>query len=1222
MLKTRSFGIAALVLAAGAAPLQAQPNSGASAPVKASPTARTGLIQFPSVSPDGQFIVFSAAGDLWAVPRAGGMAVRLTSHPADDRRSVFSPDGKWLAFESDRDGPRTIYIASVERSATGMGLGPVRRVTTTDRLQNLTGFTPDSKFVTFSATNEPSIYRSNRLYKAPVDGGPIERLTGAFGTFPRVSPDGSFVVFTHGRADFTRPQYDGSGAPDIWRMNTPTGQFERVTLDARSDADAWPLPDGSIVYLSSKSGEYNIRRIPAGKTDADATDLTNFQPTPEQITIGHGVRDLAVNAAGDTAAFVVWDTLYTLDLKTPGAKPQPVKVTLSADFADLDTQRLNLGKEITEAVVSPDGKTLAVVARGQVFVRCTDENFPTRRVTSGTGRARGISWSPDNRVLYFASDDTGTYKLYYATVALAKSDLSPAEEKKEEKKDEKKAEAKPDAKPEEKKEEKKNDKSADAKAEPKKEEKKDEKPKVDFAKRWSEAVTFTVHPLDPVGLAPGKNDGVFGPEYRDPIPSPDGKQLIFTRGLGDAVLMDLFTKNCRVLWAGWNAPDVQWAPDSRHIVYAVEDLDFNSDIWLFDTKAGEDGKSAAPINLTRHPDLDVSPRLSADGKVLYFQSERGEQNFQYQVYAVALDKSLDALRPYELEDYFKKAAEAAKKRKPIDPVEWDKPAPAPAPAAPAPDGAEKKAEEKKEEKKPDAPKPLRFDAEDAYLRLRRVTNGIPLPSPLLAITPGGDRVIFSAAGEPDPSLVSVSYKGEDRKTIQAGAVSDVSVTLTGDKVYFVRQGSVSSAPPSGGKVDALPIDAPYLLDVARQQRQKFMEAARILGNQFYHPTLKGLNWTGLADRYVKLAENTRTVGEFERVTMMLFGELEGSHVGVFPPPGSAPAPIGTGYLGVDTKPVPGGYEVTRILPRSPADNSQAGDEKVKAMRLAVGDIITSIDGEPLAENAGSYPRIDLAAALTGRANKETLIGFTRASDTPDPSTNAVKPRAMLLVPMSSAADTDLRYYDEAQRRGQLVDKLSGGKIGYLHIRAMGQPSVDDYERDLFAAADGKLGLIIDVRDNGGGSTADILLASLTAPRHAFAIQRGADPESVKKDAYPRDRRLIYGYSREISVLINENSFSNAEIFAHAIKTIGRGKLVGTPTYGGVISTGAASLIDGTAVRTPGRGWYISKDHKDMENNGAKPDISVPQTPADEAAEVDAQLKAAVEELLQRAKEPQ
>ncbi|MFN9976950.1 MAG: TolB family protein, partial [Phycisphaerae bacterium] len=170
---------------------------------------------------------------------------------------------------------------------------------------------------------------------------------------------------------------------------------------------------------------------------------------------------------------------------------------------------------------------------GQVFVRCTDENFPTRRVTTGNGRARSLAWSPDNRVLYFSSDDTGTNQLYYATVALSKSDLIPAEEKKaeekkpEEKKDDKPADAekKPDA---EKSDEKKSDDKGD-KREDKKEPKKD---KPDYAKRWAESITFTVHKLEPANLAPGKNDGVFGPELTKPTPCPDGEQIKLKRGVG------------------------------------------------------------------------------------------------------------------------------------------------------------------------------------------------------------------------------------------------------------------------------------------------------------------------------------------------------------------------------------------------------------------------------------------------------------------------------------------------------------------------------------------------------------------------------------------------------------------------------------------------------------------------------------------------------------------
>ncbi|MEO1321304.1 MAG: S41 family peptidase, partial [Pseudomonadota bacterium] len=140
-------------------------------------------------------------------------------------------------------------------------------------------------------------------------------------------------------------------------------------------------------------------------------------------------------------------------------------------------------------------------------------------------------------------------------------------------------------------------------------------------------------------------------------------------------------------------------------------------------------------------------------------------------------------------------------------------------------------------------------------------------------------------------------------------------------------------------------------------------------------------------------------------------------------------------------------------------------------------------------------------------------------------------------------------------------------------------------------------------------------SSLTAPRHAYTIPRGANADDVPADAYPRDRRLIYGYTRPIAVLCNENSYSNAEIFSHAIKTTGRGTLVGQQTYGAVISTGSYRLIDGTTVRRPFRGWFLP-DGTDMENNGAMPDVVVLKKPQHEVEGIDPQLEAGVRAVME------
>ena len=1208
-------------LAGGTASITATPSAPLAPPAlpptpawerfNADSAAAVGFPQHPSISPDGRTIVFAWAGDLWCVPSSGGAASRLTAHPATESASAFSPDGSLLAFESDRDGARNLYIMPVLPAPSDGYLigGAPRRITVSDRAQSLGGFSADGSELLFSSSQEPSIYRSTRMYRVPIDpalppGAPTSRITDAFGATPRASHDGETIVFTRGRPDFTRPAYRGSGDQDVFTLHLPSSTFTQLTTFDGTDGDAFPLPDGSVVFISSRDGQNNLWKLAPGATDespSNLTQLTFFQPAAPATedgtaSIGHGVRDLYVSHSGQWAVFAVWDTLYRLDLTEDSPQPHPVPLFATGDAADLDYERTNLARQISEAALSPDGKTLAVIARGEVFIRATDEGRPTRRVTYTAGRERDLAWSPDGRVLYFASDETGDYSIYQATVALTRDDLkppadSPASPSKP-KTDpapadpnpvdppppaeppgtpdpnpqqpptpETSASAPPPPEPNPEPAAAPESGSADDPApadKPGEARKKDKAP--DHGKRWQESLRYTIEPLIDTPA-----------DERYPVPSPDGTKLLFVRGLGDLILYDLVTGEERTLFTGWNEPDVSWAGDSRHIVFARQDLDFNSDIFLLDTADAD----ARPINLTRHPDMDVSPRLSADGKVLVFLSDRAGENGDYDVYALNLDERLDGLPDYELAQHYKDAAAAAKKRKPL-----------------APDA------------KPVAP--YTFDTENAYLRVRRLTS-IPGRQSNLQITPAADRIAFTADIDGRRTFVSIDHKGGDRKTLDASAVGNVTASLTGDKFLYIKSGQAYTVPPTGGKVESLPIDAPVTIDIAAQQRQKFLETARTIGARFYHPTLKGLDWSGLTQRYLSLAMKTRTADEFNRVVGLLFGELDGSHLGISGGArsgraGATDGPIG--HLGIDAEPAVAdgapGYRITRIIPGGPAHQRWS--------RLEVGETIVAIDGRPLGEPGHAGPGIDLAAALAGKAGQETLLELVRA--------DGRGRRFALITPISSAANSAIRYEDEIAQRRALVDRLSNGRLGYLHIRGMSMTYVRDFERDLFAAGEGKEGLIIDVRDNGGGSTADILLASLTAPRHATTIPRGADPATVPPDAYPRDRRLIYAWTRPISVLINENSFSNAEIFAHAIKNTGRGTLVGTPTYGGVISTGAFTLIDGASVRLPFRGWYLP-DGRDMENNGAQPDLPIPQTPAAEAAGEDPQLEAAVRELLGR-----
>ncbi|MFN9133966.1 MAG: hypothetical protein ACK5XO_14995, partial [Phycisphaerales bacterium] len=177
----------------------AQPVPAPVTPLPAAPAAtvapgQVGMVAFPSLSPDGSLMVFSWLGDLWAVSSQGGPASRLTSHPAEERRSAFSPDGSLLAFESDREGSRNLYIVPITSAGPNgpVQAGRVRRVTALDRAQTLTSWTPDGSALLFSGSIEATVFRGTQMFRVPVltqelanddpatiVGGPIERLTPA-----------------------------------------------------------------------------------------------------------------------------------------------------------------------------------------------------------------------------------------------------------------------------------------------------------------------------------------------------------------------------------------------------------------------------------------------------------------------------------------------------------------------------------------------------------------------------------------------------------------------------------------------------------------------------------------------------------------------------------------------------------------------------------------------------------------------------------------------------------------------------------------------------------------------------------------------------------------------------------------------------------------------------------------------------------------------------------
>ena len=1190
--------------------------------------ANVDMARFPALSPDGTSVVFSWRGDLWRAPSAGGEAVRLTSGPASDLRSGFTPDGARIVFESDRDGMRNLW----SMRADGADLRQLTDLDASFALSSV-GLFRGKPVAFIETTIEGDLYRSSRPYMLPLDvadgavGTPI-RVHDAFGGAMSASGDGASALFERGGSPWLRRGYTGPDNRNVWLFDANTGAFTQLTKHEGNDGVPRFIGAGEFVYISDRGlGALNVHRAKVGDPADSGVRLTEFKDAD--------VQGLAVSGDGRTAVCMVEGDLWRIDLATPGAQAERLSFTAAED-GPIDREFKQVGRDVSEASLSPDGKTMAFVAFGDVFVRAIEEKSPTRRVTEGEAREREICWSADGLTLYFVSDRDGSDSIYAARVVETRAEARERGKPKIEKAPEPVAEpaqpepaaAEPAAAEPAKTEPaaaepakadvpaadapaaegtKQDGASADAgkkdpeKKQPEKKDPEKKDPALDPA-RWADAVRFEVTPV-----TTGADDD------RSPVAVPDGSALLFNRNAGTLVRLDLVTNDIKIIRSGWNSTlDVVCSPDGALLAFSEIDQNFNIDIWV----APSDG-SKEPINVTRHPDNDQSPRFSADGRILAFLSER--TNEEYDVWMVNLDRELDGLSQRDLDQYFKDAAEAHKKRKPVEPR-------AAKPSKDSPEGGDSKKDAKdekskdekskdekskdekskdeksKDEKsktdgsKSDAIKPATFDElelDDAYLRVRRVTSVLGDEDGLL-LAPAGDRLFFTGTDGKDRALFSIKSDGSEQKRI-AGPVRLIELSFTGDRIVAVASGQAQTITPSG-ESKTIDISAESEIDLTRRNEQKLRETSRILGRKFYlDPREKGLDWPALTERYAKLALRARTSSEFDFVANTFIGHLDASHLGVTSPGSDGASRRAHGRLGIVTVAAEGGRRVTEVLPNSPAALAKPS--------LEVGDLVVAVDFERI------DPSKTLESALAGKIGQEVFVEFTRAASTPDAPRREL---GTLVVPTASSAERTLRYNDETSTMARKVEELSGGRLGYIHIAGMDQASLDRFERDLYAAAEGKDGLIVDVRNNGGGSTADRLLASIDVRPHAYTMPRGGD--RTRKNGYPQDRLFIQRYTLPMAMLCNEKSFSNAEIISHAFKTLGRGPLVGQRTAGGVISTGGETLVDGTTVRVPFRGWYLPDD-KDMEENGAMPDFIVPQTPEEESKGIDTQLAKAVEELL-------
>jgi len=489
-----------------------------------------------------------------------------------------------------------------------------------------------------------------------------------------------------------------------------------------------------------------------------------------------------------------------------------------------------------------------------------------------------------------------------------------------------------------------------------------------------------------------------------------------------------------------------------------------------------------------------------------------------------------------------------------------------------------------------------IDFDGLYKRLEQVTS-MPGDESNIAISKDGQTFYF-VGDDADEDLYQVKWDGSDVKALTEGGKNPNNVRLNTklNALYMMqRGGKISRFKLENNRFEPLPFTAKMTINHTRQREQIFEEAWRQLNINFYDPDFHGQNWQQLREHYKPWALQTSSDRDFEDVMNMMLGELNSSHMGFYGSERADNQEIKTGLLGVEVSVAPDGVHVDRVVPNSPADR--------EVSKLNAGDIITAVDGQPVNEIDNFY------SLLVDQVDTPTQLLVLNDEG---------EQREVIIEPAESLEEE--LYNQWVEKRKKLTTKYSNGQLGYIHVEGMNWPSFERFERELVATGEGKKGIVIDVRYNGGGWTTDYLLTVLNYRQHAYTIPRGSatDLEQNKtkfREHYPFGERLpLSSWTRPSITLANQNSYSNAEIFSHAYKNLGLGTLVGEPTFGAVISTGGAGLMGGSYVRIPFRGWYVKATNKNMEHGPAVPDIEVDNTP-DYRTKGDTQLKRAVDELL-------